>query len=76
MWYLDCFSTFQSSDFPMNSYFNESLEVLIEIANRILSRNGSGIDKITIAKTTLGQSPMRAPGFARHEEEFGNVLGS
>lgn len=64
MWFLDCFCNSQSQDFPVNSYFSESLEVVVENANRLLADRTTGIDSVYISQSTRGLSPTRAKGFA------------
>ena len=66
MWFLDCYcwGAAAGRDFPVNSYFSESLEVLIEAMNRVLASPVSGIDECRISKETKGQNPRRFEGFA------------
>lgn len=64
MWYLDCYSWNQASgvgrEFPANSYYSESLEVLIGLADRLLGLSGYGIDEVRISKETRGLVPQNA----------------
>jgi len=62
MWYLDCYcyGAACGRDFPVNSYFCESLEVLVTLANRVLASAQSGIDEVRLSRETKGQCPVRA----------------
>ena len=62
-WYLDCFSLAPSSRrmlgdlFPLNTYYSDDVEKLAIAGAKLLMRENSGIDKITISQETKGQSP-------------------
>jgi hypothetical protein len=62
MWYVDCYchGALCGRDFPVNSYYSESLQVIIEVADRVLSNDVSGIDEVRIGKETKGQNPVYA----------------
>lgn len=60
MYYLDCFcyGAICGDKFPVNSYSNESPEVLLDEARKMLLSKKSGIDEIRISRKTVGQAVM------------------
>lgn len=61
MWYMDCYcyAALLGKDFPVNSYYSESLVRLMEVGESILlSQDESGIDAITFAKETKGMAAI------------------
>jgi len=60
VWHLDCFcrAALGGRDFPVNSYFHESLEVVAQVAKDVLASEIGGIDEVRISRKTLGQSLM------------------
>ena len=60
MWYLDCFnwkSNPAGRTCPVNTFYSESLEVVVSKANKLLAFE-NGIDEVRISHETKGCSPQ------------------
>lgn len=62
MWYLHCFTMQQPREFPVNTYYHESLDVVLETARDVLSRPIAGIKAVCISQSVdQAQAPQRLP---------------
>lgn len=61
MWFMDCFceAALLGNEFPVNSYYHESLGILMQAGARLLQDPLSGIHEVSFARDTRGFSPMR-----------------
>jgi len=61
-WFVDCYGA--DDEFPLNSYGPHSLDYALLMSRRILRRPMSGIEHVSITKTSKGCSPVIDPGEA------------
>jgi hypothetical protein len=71
MWFLDCYcyGAACGRDFPVNSYFHESLLAVVACAKNVLDSKQAGIDEVRISKETKGQLAIPIRCFLEKDEQ-------